>query len=77
MNQNVPAIPRRTALSWRDQQRQTKTTSRNNNRNPLDEQERRHLKVECDKLESSPWYAVVMKQSGLTFGIPFTRTRTS
>ena len=28
MNKNVPAIPRRTALSWRDQQRQTKETSR-------------------------------------------------
>ena len=28
MNENVPAIPRRTALSWRDQQRQTKETSR-------------------------------------------------
>src|SRR5271166_3319242 len=28
MNKNVPAIPRRTALSWRDQQWQTKETSR-------------------------------------------------
>jgi hypothetical protein len=27
------------------------------------------IKVECDKFESSPWYAVVMGQSGLTFGV--------
>ena len=27
------------------------------------------IKVECDKFESGPWYAVVMGQSGLTFGV--------
>ena len=27
------------------------------------------IKVECDKFESSPWYAVVLGQSGLTFGV--------
>ena len=27
------------------------------------------IKVECDKFESSPWYAVVIGQSGLTFGV--------
>ena len=27
------------------------------------------LKVESDKFESGPWYAVVMGQSGLTFGV--------
>jgi tetratricopeptide (TPR) repeat protein len=27
------------------------------------------ITVECDKFESSPWYAVVMGQSGLTFGV--------
>jgi len=30
---------------------------------------RSRVKVECDKFESSPWYAVVMGQSGLTFGV--------
>ena len=74
MNKNVSAIPRQTALSWRDQQRQTKTTSRNDNRDSLDEQEWRHPKVEYDKFESSPWYAVVMGQSGQTLESPFTRT---
>jgi hypothetical protein len=27
------------------------------------------ITVECDKFESSPWYAVVMGQSGLEFGV--------
>ncbi|MBV8126925.1 MAG: hypothetical protein JO114_04575 [Planctomycetaceae bacterium] len=27
------------------------------------------IKVECDRFESGPWYAVVMGQSGLTFGV--------
>jgi len=27
------------------------------------------IKVECDRFESGPWYAVVMGQSGLTFGM--------
>jgi hypothetical protein len=27
------------------------------------------IKVECAKFESGPWYAVVMGQSGLTFGV--------
>jgi len=27
------------------------------------------IKVECDRFESGPWYAVVMGQSGLTFGL--------
>jgi hypothetical protein len=27
------------------------------------------IKVECDKFESSPWYAAVMGQSRLTFGV--------
>jgi hypothetical protein len=27
------------------------------------------IMVECDKFESSPWYAVVMGQSGLEFGV--------
>ena len=27
------------------------------------------IMLECDKFESSPWYAVVMGQSGLTFGV--------
>jgi tetratricopeptide (TPR) repeat protein len=27
------------------------------------------IKVQCDKFESGPWYAVVMGQSGLTFGV--------
>jgi len=31
------------------------------------------IKVECDRFESGPWYAVVMGQSGLTFGGPLRR----
>jgi hypothetical protein len=27
------------------------------------------ITIECDKFESGPWYAVVMGQSGLTFGV--------
>ena len=27
------------------------------------------IKVECDRFESGPWYAVVMGQSGVTFGL--------
>jgi tetratricopeptide (TPR) repeat protein len=27
------------------------------------------IKIECDRFESGPWYAVVMGQSGLTFGL--------
>jgi tetratricopeptide (TPR) repeat protein len=27
------------------------------------------IKVECDKFESGPWFAVVMGQSGMTFGV--------
>src|ERR1019366_10823954 len=27
------------------------------------------IKVECDKYQSGPWYAVVMGQSGLTTGL--------
>jgi hypothetical protein len=27
------------------------------------------IKVECDRFDSGPWYAVVMGQSGLTFGL--------
>jgi hypothetical protein len=27
------------------------------------------IKVECDRFESGPWYAVVMGQSGMTFGL--------
>jgi tetratricopeptide (TPR) repeat protein len=27
------------------------------------------IKIECDRFESGPWYAVVMGQSGLTFGM--------
>jgi hypothetical protein len=27
------------------------------------------IRIECDRFESGPWYAVVMGQSGLTFGM--------
>ena len=27
------------------------------------------IKVECDKFQSGPWYAVVMGQSGITLGL--------
>jgi hypothetical protein len=27
------------------------------------------IRVECDRFESGPWYAVVMGQSGMTFGL--------